>query len=98
MISLTHPSPQILDKIEMGVFSISRFLVKSLINKSFYNSRTSDDIDGIRTVARPDTSPTDTSPRTHPRQTVARSTLTRKTVARSNSNPTGESPDRTVNH
>ena len=62
MISLTHPSPQILDKIEMGVFSISRFLVKSLINKSFYNSRISDDIDGIRTVARPDTSPTDTSP------------------------------------
>ena len=62
MISLTHLSPQILDKIEMGVFSISRFLVKSLINKSFYNSRTSDDIDGIRTVARPDTSPTDTSP------------------------------------
>ena len=31
---------------------------------------------GIRTLARPDTSPTDISPRARPRQTVARWTLT----------------------
>ena len=45
---------------------------------------------GIRTVARPDTSPMDTSSKIHPRQIVARCTLTRKTVARPDSNPTGQ--------
>ena len=44
LVSLTGPSLQILDKTETGVFTISGFLVKSLINKNGHNSRTSNDI------------------------------------------------------
>ena len=45
LVSLTCPSLQILDKTQTGIFLISRFLVKSLINKNSQNSRTNDDID-----------------------------------------------------
>ena len=44
LVSLTRPSLQILDEIQTGVFPISGFLVKSLINKNGHNSRTSNDI------------------------------------------------------
>ena len=37
-------SPKYLTRLKMGVFSISRFLVISLINKDYHNSRTGDDI------------------------------------------------------
>ena len=45
LVSLTCPSLQILDKTQTGIFLISRFLVKSPINKNCQNSRTNDDID-----------------------------------------------------
>ena len=45
MVSLTCPSLQILDKIQMGIFPISRFLVKPIINKSCHNSKANDDVD-----------------------------------------------------
>ena len=44
LVSLTRPSLQILDKTQMGVFPVSGFLLKSLINKNGHNSRTSNDI------------------------------------------------------
>ena len=44
LVCLTRFSLQVLDKIQTGVFPISRFLVKFLINKNCYNSRTSNDI------------------------------------------------------
>ena len=47
-------------------------------------------MNGIQTVARPDSGPKATSPRTHPRQTVGRWTLTRKTVALPDTNSTGQ--------
>ena len=45
LVSLTLPNLPILDKIQTRVFPISRFLVKSLINKICDNSRTSNDTD-----------------------------------------------------
>ena len=45
LVSLTRPSLQILNKTQAGVFPISGFLFKSLINKNCHSSRTSDDID-----------------------------------------------------
>ena len=45
MVLLTHFSLQILDKTQSGIFLISEFLLKSLINKNCHNSRTSNDID-----------------------------------------------------
>ena len=45
LMSLTRSSLQILEKTQMEVFSISGFIVKSLINKDCPNSRTSDVID-----------------------------------------------------
>ena len=39
------PSPQIFVKTQTGVFSISVFPVKPLINKNYHNSRTSNGID-----------------------------------------------------
>ena len=45
LVSLTCTSLQILDKTQMGVFPISRFLVKSITNKHCRNSRASIDID-----------------------------------------------------
>ena len=45
LVSLTLPNLLILDKIQTRVFPISRFLVKSLINKICDNSRTSNDTD-----------------------------------------------------
>ena len=44
-VSLTHPRCQILDKTQTDVFTISRFMVMSLINKNCHNSRRSNDID-----------------------------------------------------
>ena len=41
----TCPSLQLLGKTQMGVFPISRFLVRSLIKENCHNFRTSDDID-----------------------------------------------------
>ena len=45
LVSLFHPSPQILDKVQVGEFPISRILVKFLINKNYHNCKTSNDID-----------------------------------------------------
>ena len=45
LVLLTLPSLSMLDKTQTRALSISRSLVKSLINKSCYNSRTSNDID-----------------------------------------------------
>ena len=45
VVSLTHPSCQILDKTQTDLFTISRFMVMSLINKGCHNSRRSNDID-----------------------------------------------------
>ena len=45
LVSLTHPSLQILEKSRTGVFSTSRHLVKFLINKNCDNSRTWYDTD-----------------------------------------------------
>ena len=45
LVFLKLPSLQILDKIQTRVFSVSRFLVKSLINKNCHNYITSNDID-----------------------------------------------------
>ena len=46
LVSLTRSSFQILDKHQMGVFSISGFLFKSFVNKICkHNSRSSNDID-----------------------------------------------------
>ena len=45
LISLTHPSLQILHRIQTGVFLICSFLAKSLINKNCHNSRTGNDTD-----------------------------------------------------
>ena len=45
MVSLTRSSLKILEKTQTGVFSISGFLVKSLIKKNWHNYRTSNDID-----------------------------------------------------
>ena len=44
LVSLTHPSIQMLNKTQTGVFQISRFLVKSLINKNCQNPGTNNDI------------------------------------------------------
>ena len=44
-VALTRPNPQILDKIQTVVFSITGFLVKSLTNEDCLNSRTSNDTD-----------------------------------------------------
>ena len=44
LVSLTHISLQILHKTQAGIFPISGFLVKSLINKNDHNSRTSNNI------------------------------------------------------
>ena len=41
VVSLTHFILQILDKTQTEVFPFSEFLVKSLINKNYDNSRTS---------------------------------------------------------
>ena len=38
LISLTLTSLQILDKIQMKIFSISRFLLKSLINRNCHKT------------------------------------------------------------
>ena len=40
LVSLTCPTLQILDKSQTGLFLISGFLVKSVINKNCHNSRT----------------------------------------------------------
>ena len=40
LVSLTHSIPQIFDKFQTGIFSISRFLVKCLMNKNFRYSET----------------------------------------------------------
>lgn len=45
MVYLTYFSPRLLEKVKSGVFSISRFLVKILINKNYRNSKTSSYID-----------------------------------------------------
>ena len=45
LVSLTHPNLQILNKTQMEVSSVSEILIKSLLNKSHYNSRTSNFID-----------------------------------------------------
>ena len=45
LVSLTHPNLQILNKTQMEVCSVSEILIKSLLNKSHYNSRTSNFID-----------------------------------------------------
>ena len=45
LIFLTRPSPHILVKTQTGVFPIFRFLVKSLTNKIYHKSRTSNGID-----------------------------------------------------
>ena len=45
LVSLTFPSLRILDKAQMGAFPMSRFLVKPRMNKSFFKSRTSYDVD-----------------------------------------------------
>ena len=42
-VALTCPSLQMLDKTQIGVFSVSRFPVKLLININYHNSRTSND-------------------------------------------------------
>lgn len=42
LVSLIRPSP--LDKIQIELFSISGFLVKSLVNKNCLNYRTRNDI------------------------------------------------------
>ena len=47
LVSLTCPSLQILDKSQTGLFLISGFLVKSVINKNCHNSRTINNI-GIK--------------------------------------------------
>ena len=39
LVSLTYHSLQMLGKSETGIFLISEFLVKSLINKNCHNSR-----------------------------------------------------------
>ena len=44
LVSLTHPSLQVLDKTQTLVFSIFGFLVSHL-QKSYHNSRTTNDID-----------------------------------------------------
>ena len=44
VVFLTPSSLQILDKAQTGVFSISQFLVKSLIHKNCHNFRTCNDI------------------------------------------------------
>ena len=44
LVFLIHRSVQILFKTQAWIFSISRFLVKSLVNKNYCNSRTKDDI------------------------------------------------------
>ena len=55
LVSLTHSSLQILSKTQTRVFSISRFLIKFLINKCCKNSRTSNDIGmKLRAVAKLD--------------------------------------------
>ena len=45
LVSLNHPSLQILEKTQPTVISLFGFLVKSLINKNCHNSRTSNDAD-----------------------------------------------------
>ena len=53
LVSLTHPSLQILGKSQTGVFQISRFC-QSLLKENYHNSRTSDDIDmRLRPVTKP---------------------------------------------
>ena len=44
LVSQPYSSLQILDETQTGLFSISRFLVKSLMNKNCYNSKTSNHI------------------------------------------------------
>ena len=41
LVSLSHSNPQILDKIPTSVISISRFLVKSFLDKNYHNTGTS---------------------------------------------------------
>lgn len=67
--------------------SIVNSLIKTISDKILHKLHLTK---GIRTLARPDTSPADTFPRTHPRQTVARWTLIQKTEARPDSNPIGQ--------
>ena len=43
MVSVTRSSLQIFDKTQAGVFSVSRLLVKSPINRNCQNSRNSND-------------------------------------------------------
>ena len=45
LVSLTCPSLQIMGKTQTEVFQISGFLVKSLTNENYHNSRNGDDID-----------------------------------------------------
>ena len=45
LVTLASSSPRILHKLQVGVFSISRFFVESLINKNCHNSRVSGDVD-----------------------------------------------------
>ena len=49
-VSLTCSSPQILGKVQTGIFSSSRFPVRSLINKNFHNFKTSYNIDKTSTT------------------------------------------------
>ena len=41
LVSLNQSSPQMLDKIPTKIFSISRFLVKYLLDKNCHSTRTS---------------------------------------------------------
>ena len=54
LISLTCPNLQVLDKNQKGVFSISRFLVKSLTNKNCHKCRTNDIGMKLRPVSKLD--------------------------------------------
>ena len=44
LVSVTCSSPWILAEPQIGLFSVSRFLVKSFIYKNYHNSRTNNDI------------------------------------------------------
>ena len=45
LVSTTRSSFQILDKTQMGIFPILKFLVTSFINKNCHNSKTKNDND-----------------------------------------------------